>query len=339
MMKHPLMDRRRCLAGLGLLATGLFVEPALASPDVQRSSRKLLGTQIDIVAQGKQANQAIELAFAEMTRQERLMSRYRPDSEISALNRGAGLNAVNVSPETLAVLQRGLELAQLSEGAFDITIGGYQGWSFDPAHPKLPSAAQLRQERELINYRNLVLDPVKRQARLLQVGAQVDLGGVAKLPILQAGMQVLKRHGLDGAMINGGGDVLVTGQLLGRDWRIGLRDPLLPERVMGSLELSDGVVASSGDYERAFVHQGKRYHHVLHPSTGLPTQGAHGVVLLARSPQTVNGLGATAMLMGATKGQRVLSNLPGVESLIVADQAETWMSTGMRLQIKGLGRA
>jgi thiamine biosynthesis lipoprotein len=333
MMKTSLLDRRRCLTGLGLLATGMFVRPALASPHVQRASRDLLGTRIDIVAQGKHADKAMALAFAEMARLERLMSRYRPESEISALNRSAGLAAVDVSRETMAVLQRGLQLARLSDGAFDITIGGYQGWSFDPASPRLPSAAQLMRERALVNHRHLVLDSGKHQARLLRVGVKVDLGGVAKLPILQAGMQVLQAHGLDGAMLNGGGDVLVTGQLLGRDWRIGLRDPRAPERVLGTLELSDGVVASSGDYERAFMVQGKRYHHVLDPGTGLPTQGVRGVALLARGTQAVNGWGATAMLLGAAKGRRLLSGLPGVESLIVDAQAQTWMSAGMRGQL------
>ncbi len=334
MMTPTLLDRRRCVAGLGLLATSLFVRPALASPHVQRASRDMLGTRIDIVAQGKQANQAMALAFAEMARLERLMSRYRPDSEISALNRSAGQAAVEVSPETLAVLQRGLQLARLSDGAFDITIGGYQGWSFDPAKPRLPSTAQLLHERALVNHRHLVLDPAKRQARLLRAGARVDLGGVAKLPILQAGMAVLQAHGLDGAMLNGGGDVLVTGQLLGRDWRIGVRDPRAPERVLGTLELSDGVVASSGDYERAFTVRGKRYHHVLAPRTGLPTQGVRGVALLARSSQAVNGWGATAMLLGAAKGQSLLAGLPGVASMVVDAQAQTWMSAGMRDQLK-----
>lgn len=334
MMKPSLLDRRRCLTGLGLLATGMFVRPALASPLVQRASRDLLGTRIDIVAQGKHASKAMALAFTEMARLECLMSRYRGDSEISALNRSAGLTGVDVSPETFAVLQRGLQLAQLSDGAFDITIGGYQGWSFDPTSPRLPSDAQLMRERVLVNHRYLVLDPKRQQAHLLRAGVKVDLGGVAKLPILQAGMQVLQAHGLDGAMLNGGGDVLVTGQLLGRDWRIGVRDPRSPERVLGTLELSDGVVASSGDYERAFMVQGKRYHHVLDPRTGLPTQGVRGVAMLARTTQVVNGWGATAMLVGAAKGQRLLSGLPRVESLMVDAQGETWMSAGMRDQLQ-----
>lgn len=334
MMMPSLLDRRRCLTGLGLLATGMFVRPALASPHVQRASRDLLGTRIDIVAQGSHASKAMAMAFAEMARLERLMSRYRADSEISALNRSAGLQAVDVSIETMAVLQRGMQLARLSDGTFDITIGGYQGWSFDPASPRLPSAAQLMRERVLVNHQHLALDLKNRQARLLRAGVKVDLGGVAKLPILQAGMQVLQAHGLDGAMLNGGGDVLVTGQLLGRDWRIGLRDPRSPERLLGTLELSDGVVASSGDYERAFMHEGKRYHHVLDPSTGLPTQGVRGVTMLARTTQAVNGWGATAMLVGASKGRRLLSGLPGVESLIVDAHAGTWMSAGMRDQLK-----
>ena len=118
----------------------------------------------------------------------------------------------------------------------------------------------------------------------------LDLGGAAKVPILEAGMQALRRHGIDNAMVNGGGDVLVAGQLNGRPWRVGLRDPRAPEKMLGVLALEgQAIVASSGDYERFFMVDGQRQHHILNPATGRPTHGPHGVGLLARDAASVNG--------------------------------------------------
>lgn len=112
--------------------------------------------------------------------------------------------------------------------------------------------------------------------------------------------------------------MLVSGQLQGHDWRVGLRNPLAPDRLLGVVALSDGIVASSGDYERGFVRNGQRYHHILDPKTGLPTHGPHGVTLVARSVDDVNGLGAAIMVAGAEAGRRLLVPPAGVDALIIA---------------------
>jgi len=331
------LTRRRCLAGVPLLAVGLFVRPALADFSVQHASRRLLGTQVDIVAQGAMRGAvapAVDAAFAEMTRLERLMSRYRADSQVSALARAAGQNPVPVAPELMAILKLATRVSAQSRGAFDITVGAFSGWNFDPAQAQIPSRAELAQEQRFVNYRDVVLDEAQGHAYLRRAGMKLDLGGVAKLPILQAGMRVLQQHDIRDAMINGGGDVLVSGQLQGRDWRVGLRNPLAPERLLGVLALSDGVVASSGDYERCFVRNGQHYHHVLDPKTGLPTHGPHGVTLVARSIDVVNGLGAAIMVAGAAAGQHLLAPLAGVDALITGPGTRPWMSAGMARRLR-----
>lgn len=318
-MTAPL-QRRQCLARLGgLLVAGLGLGgPALARTDIQRATRALMGTKVDIVAQGADTvtmARAIEAAFAEMQRLERLMSHYRSDSLVAALHRRAGQGAVDIPAEMRAVLHRASALSLLSDGAFDITVGAYDGWSFSDAKARIPSDADLRQARRLVDFRDVHL--LGHQARLARPGMRIDLGGVAKLPILQAGLQVLEQHGLRNVMINGGGDVLTRGQLDGRDWRVGIRDPRQPDRLIGTVHLSEGCVVSSGDYERGFVHNGRRYHHVLDPTTGLPTQGVRGVVMVTRHPDTVNGLGASIMAAGAAAGHTLLEALPEVDGLIV----------------------
>lgn len=331
------LARRRYLTAAPLLALGMFVLPALADSSVRHASRRLLGTRVDIVTDGVPADaaaQAIDAAFAEMGRLERIMSRYRPDSQVSALARAAGKHPVPIAPELMSALRLASEVSARSHGAFDITIGAFEGWNFDPGHEQVPGQAELTQERPLVNYRDVVLDSTRGSAYLRRPGMKLDLGGIAKLPILQAGMDVLRQQGISNAMLNGGGDVLVSGRLQGRDWRIGLRDPLAPERLLGVVAITDGVVASSGDYERCFARDGQRYHHILDPRTGLPTRGPHGVTLVARKTSDVNGLGAAIMVAGTAAGRSLLGPMANVDALIVGPGSHPWMSEGMATRMR-----
>lgn len=311
------LHRRQCLSGLGLLVAGWSLYPGLALARVRRETRVLMGTRVELVLGEPHADEplAIDAAWTEMQRLERLMSRYRSDSLVSALHRQAGRGSVEAPPELLAVLRQAAALSERTRGDFDISVGAYGGWSFDTDHPRRPSAQELLEERRLVNHRHVRFEG--ERVRLARPGMRIDLGGVAKLPILQAGMQVLESHGIRHAMINGGGDVLTRGQLYGQDWRVGLRDPRAPEKLLGVVTLRDGCVAASGDYERTFLQSGRRYHHVLDPRTGWPTEGVRGVVLVARNADTVNGIGASAMVGGPVRGLDLMASLPGVDSLLV----------------------
>ncbi|CAN7339270.1 FAD:protein FMN transferase [Rhizobacter sp. LjRoot28] len=331
------LQRRRIVAGLPLLATGLFLQPAFASAQVQQASRDLMGTRVTLTVHGRSADaaqEAMTAAWAEMTRLADAMSRYRTGNTVHALQLAAGVQPVVVPPEMLRTLQAARDLSERSAGAFDITVGAYAGWAFDPAQPRIPDAAELAREQALVNYRDLQLDPAQGRAFLRRRGMRIDLGGVAKLPILHAGLLALQRQGIEGAMVNGGGDVLTTGHLEGRPWRVGLRDPRAPERVLGTLSLNDGIVASSGDYERCFVQAGRRYHHILDPRTGLPTQGPRGVTLVSRRVDDINGLGATIMAAGSDAGRRLLAPMQGVDALIVGRDAGLWTSPGMAARLR-----
>ena len=329
--------RRRVLAGLPLLATALYLKPALANPEVQQASRNLMGTRVDITVQAQQfdvSKRAMAAAFDEMQRLSDMMSRYHPTSVVNALHLAAGLRPIQVPAAMMGTLRMAAGMAQRSRGAFDITVGAYSEWSFDPAQANIPDAALLAREVPLVNFRDLLLDEASGTAYLRRRGMRIDLGGIAKLPILEAGMHVLKRHGIANAMINGGGDVRVSGQLDGRDWRVGVRDPRAPEQLLGKLSLSEGFVAASGDYERYFMRDGRRYHHILDPKTGQPTTGPHGVVLVGRDLSAINGLGAAIMVAGADMGRSLLAPLAGVDALIVARNQGVWMSPGMAARLQ-----
>ena len=335
----PTLTRRRLVMALPLLGGVAWSPNAGARGAPQRASRALMGTQVDIVADGGDAptlNAAIERAFAEMQRLAALMTRYQPDSAVSQINRAAGIHPVAVPPEVMAVLLAARRVSDDSGGAFDPTVGALKAWNFaDGAQHTVPSRRLIERQRQLVDAQGLVCDPRAGTAFLQRRQMAIDLGGIAKLPILEAGLRTLQEHGVSNALVNGGGDVLATGLLQGRPWRVGLRDPEAPQRLLGVVPLTGGaVVASSGDYERFFWHQGRREHHILDPRTGWPTRQVHGVSLLARSAAEVNGLGAALMVQGLERGQDLLAGRPGVEALIVTAAHSTWRTAGMEKALR-----
>lgn len=326
------LGRRRVAFALPLLACGLVIAPVQAKTGVHQSSQALMGTRVDLTLQGEDSaalSVAAQAAFAEMTRLADMMSRYRSTSVVSAINLMAGLQPVPVPPELLRVLMMARQAAQTSGGDFDVTVGALRDWNFDPIHPSIPSARQISEQLSLVNPKGLMIDERAGTAYLTKRGMRLDLGGIAKLPILQAGMQQLQRRDVANAMINGGGDVLVTGQLNRRPWRVGLRDPRRPDQLLGVVSLKQGFVAASGDYERFVMHEGKRLHHILDPKTGYPTHGPHGVVLISEQLEAINGLGAAIMVAGAAAGRTRVANIPGLDALIVDADGSLWRTPGM----------
>jgi thiamine biosynthesis lipoprotein len=331
--------RRRGLA-LGALAGVLLPRAALAHAEhspVQRSAAQLMGTQVDIVAVHADAAlraRALDAAWAEMLRLSEMMSRYRSASQVSLLAQAAGGAPLAIAPELMAVLQQAQDLARRSGGRFDATVGAYADWHFEPGQPAhLPEAATLARQQALVGAQGLQLDAQRGTARLARPGMRLDLGGIAKLPILQAGLRTLALHGVTDALINGGGDVLCSGTLQGRPWRIGLRDPRAPQRLLGVLALRGGVVAASGDYERGFDQGGRRYHHILDPRNGQPSQGLHGLALVSHDVEAVNGWGAAMMVAGQPQAQRWLrEQLPGVQAMLAGPNS-VWLTPGLQARL------
>jgi thiamine biosynthesis lipoprotein len=320
--------------GAGLAGCGWLAAPVLAAGEAPalRGGAELMGTRVDVSLDGadpQPLQRALQAALTEMQRLADMMSRYRGDNPVAALQAAASRHPVVLPPEMIAVLKMAESISRQTGGAFDVTIGALSGWKFDDPRADIPSARQIARELRHVNHRQLILDEIAGSAYLRQRGMRVDLGGVAKLPILQAGMEVLKRHGVADAMINGGGDVLVAGRLHGRPWRIGVRDPAAPERLLAVLPMSDGIVASSGDYERCVLRDGRRYHHVIDPATGYPSEQVRGVTLVGRSVAELNGLGAAAMVLGPAAGAALLLRKPGRQALMVGRDGSLWVSPAL----------
>jgi thiamine biosynthesis lipoprotein len=298
----------------------LFLATGAQAARIQ-DARPLMGTVVELIAEGEdepRLRSAAEGAFREMQRLSDMMSHYDPGSVVSAINDAAGLRPVPVPPELAEVLSQARRVSERTGGAFDITVGALPGFK----DKRLPRPEELAR----VDYRKLRSD--RRSAFLLEPGMRIDPGGIAKLYILEAGRRVLEQRGAARALVNGGGDVVAHSD--GAPWRVGVRDPRAPQALLGAVALARGAVASSGDYERAFVLDGRRYHHILDPRTGYPAQGARGVTLVGPAA-AVNGLGPAIMVLGIDAGKKLIAESPGVEGLIVGARGELWRSPGLRL--------
>jgi thiamine biosynthesis lipoprotein len=317
----------------GLLALGA----AHAHAERLQEARPLMGTVVEITAEGadpQALHGAINAAYAEMNRLSDMMNRYNAASVVSAINDAAGARAVSVPPELMEVLEMAQRMSARTQGAFDVTIGSLQGWRFRPGEERVPTRAEIAAQLPLVDWRKLALDAGERTAFLRAPGMRIDLGGIAKIYILDAGWRALERNGVARALVNGGGDVRAGGPAAGPAWRIGVRDPRAPGTLLGVAEVACGFVSSSGDYERAFVRDGRRYHHILDPRTGFPAVGPSGVTVIATQIEAANGLSVAIMVLGKAAGIRLVAETPGAEAVIVDRDGSVWMSDGFRARLK-----
>lgn len=340
-MKSPQQNRRALLRALLVAVPGLLGACTPKTTARLTESRPLMGTMVEIAVEGEEdaaLRPAVDAAYREMGRLTDMMSHYDSRSVVSAIGAAAARHPVQVPPELMTVLKMARHVSERTHGAFDVTVGSLQGWRFDPQHPRMPTPRQIAADLLNVDYRRLVLDEAAGTSFLQEPGMRLDLGGIAKLYILHAGMEVLQRHGVCNAMINSGGDVQVIGGAAGQPWRIGVRDPRAPRALLGAIELEQGFVISSGDYERYFVKDGRRYHHILDPRTGYPAEGPRGVTLLAKELTKANGLSAAVMVLGKEAGIRLIRETPGIEGLIVDRDGSIWTSAGFRARLRPVPR-
>jgi len=257
---------------------------------------------------------AIAAAFAEIARLELLLSEWREGSEVAAVNQGAGRGPTAVGDELFELLERARDVSVASEGAFDITVGALWGaWDFRWGTARIPSDAELARRLRLIDWRRVVL--ADRAVTLPDPEMRVTLGGIAKGYAVDRASAVLSRRGLTDHLVVAGGDLVARGTKLGRPWRIGIRDPHR-WAIYATLDLRDEGVATSGNYERFFVRDGVRYHHLLDPATGRPARGLAAVTTRAANATAADAYSTAVFVLGAARGVALARRTPGVEALV-----------------------
>ena len=301
---------------------------------VQRT-REMMGTVIQMTVMDvpeAQAGPVLEEAMAEMQRLENMLSEWRPDSEVSQINQAAGRKPVKVSQETLDNVRVGIEVAQWSDGAFDITWAALRGlYLFQPGNERVPTDQELRERLPLVNYKNVVLDLKAETVFLRKKGMMLGLGGIAKGYALEQAANILKRAGFKSFMFFGGGQVVVHGKKGDRAWRVGVQHPRMDD-YFGFVEAEGGSIATSGDYEHAFMRDGQRWHHIIDLKTGRPVQHTAAVTVVSDSAFYADAIDTALFIMGPEKAMEKLSSAPGPKSelLMVDKDMRLHLSPGMK---------
>lgn len=280
--------------------------------------RYVMGTLWTVEARGPHAEAGIEAAFAEVRRLDEALSTYRPESELSRVNREAARRWVSISAETMALLKRALAYAAESDGAFDPTVGPLvRAWGFKHLDYHKPDQQEIDRARAKVGFRSVTLDPLKG-VRFAKPGMELDLGAIAKGYAVDRALAVLKRHGVLAARVDAGGNQGVWGPSPeGGAWHFGIKDPRAEGEVLGVVPLASGGVSTSGDAERGFWLDGVRYGHIVNSLTGWPVQGVLSVTVVAPTAEAADALSTTLYVLGPARGKAFLAGRPGCSALYV----------------------
>ncbi len=321
------------VAALTLLFAGVLVSRLFRESKPFQRSEYIMGTIFDITAVGDDEDRledAAGKAFAEIKRIDELMSRYKEGSEVSLVNKNAGIVPVMVGTELIEVLREGIRISELSEGAFDVTIGPLSNlWAFDEEKKIVPSQEKIEELRKLVNYRKIKIDEAASTVYLEDKGMMIDVGGIAKGYSLAKGVKIFEDAGIKNVIINAGGNLNLRGEKNGRPWRIGIQDPRDESKLIGKLNITDISIATSGDYQRFFIKDGIRYHHILDPKTGYPAKGVISATVIGKSKTSMDGFSSALFILGAEKGAALMKKI-GAEGIIVTDSGEITVSDGLK---------
>jgi thiamine biosynthesis lipoprotein len=330
MRKTPcIFDRLRAIGFRLVLA--FMIVPGAARADWIAREEAIMGTRcaVELWSEDRAKGEAaIKSVFDDMKRIDRLMSTWKEDTEISQVNREAGKHPVKISEEFFRLLQKSVQYSELTHGAFDITYASV-GYLYDFKKGVHPDQQAIDAALPGINWRHMVLDEKKFTVFFTRPGMRIDLGGIAKGHSVDRGIEILQKQGITRAMVNAGGDTRIIGDRFGKPWVVGVRDPDHAGKVFLRLPLSDASFSTSGDYERYFDEDGKRFHHIIDPKTGDSARKCRSVTVISDSATRTDALTKSVFIMGPEEGIKFIDTLSGVDAVAVAPDGKVFYSKGL----------
>ena len=275
------------------------------------------------------AERLIDAVNQEMVRIEALMSTYMEASEVSRVNREAAGTPVKITEELFDLLRKAERVSQLSDGAFDITYASV-GRYYDYRKKLAPDEAQINLAIDAIDYRHVVLNDTDKTVFFTQPHVYIDLGGIAKGYAVDHAITLLKEGGVTSGLVSAGGDTRIIGSKLGRPWIVGVKDPRAEDRNAVMLPLENTAISTSGDYERFFIQDGVRYHHIISPKTGKSAGEVQSVTIIGPDATTTDALSTTIFVMGVEKGLALINRLNGIDCIIVDQQRKLHYSKDLQ---------
>ncbi|MBS1126153.1 MAG: hypothetical protein H6Q93_142 [Nitrospirae bacterium] len=300
-----------------------------------KKSKALLDTFVTITvvaASQDMADKAIEDAFNVIEKFGDLVNFYSDKSELSAINRNAGIREVRVSPETLDIIEKALFVSEKSGGAFDPTIGPeIKLWDF--LKKVKPSDAEIRKNLPLVNYKNIIIDRTKSTVFLSRRDMLLDLGGIAKGFAADLAVQSLKQKGISSGLVAVAGDIKAFGLKPDKKpWIVGIKNPRQKsndDEIIARVPLSDKAISTSGDYERYFIMDGKRFHHLLIPKSGYPANTCQSVSVIADQGVMTDAFSTAFFVLGPERGLGLAKEM-GMDVMIIDSKGALHTTPGLQ---------
>jgi thiamine biosynthesis lipoprotein len=323
------------LVALGMLA--LLTACDNSAPGPQSETELVLGTTVSITIYDEVPSGAFEEAFARVSEIEARMSTSEEDydsTELLEVNRSAGMSPVEVSDDTFHVVQTGLRYAEITNGLFDITIEPLVNlWGIGTEDEQIPSEQEVRELLPLVDYRNVELDAEANTIFLTQEGMGLDVGGIAKGYAADEVARILQEKGVEHALLDFGGNILTVGKKPeGSKWRIGIQSPGRGRgQYLGIATTGPQTIVTSGNYERFFMNDGTRYHHILDPRDGFPARpGLSSVTVLTQQSMAADALSTGLYVMGLEEGMRFAEDMEQIEAIFVTKDQGVYLSSGLQ---------
>lgn len=307
-------------------------------PAVHKRVLKLMGNRFEIsVVSADQdlAESKTELAVQEVKRIELLLTTFNEDSQTNEINRNAGIKPVKVDAEVFNLIGRSLKISALTQGAFDITYGSIDKslWNFDVDMQQLPDKKTAQDSVRLINYRNVILNPADQTVFLKEAGMRIGFGGIGKGYAADCAKNLLQKQGITSGIVNAAGDLITWGnQPDGKPWTIAIADPDQKTQPFSTLNISNMAIATSGNYEKYAVINGKKYSHTIDPKTGLPVSGIKSVSIICPSAELADAMATPVTVMGVKVGLDLINQLQQIACVIIDDHNQVHASKNINLK-------
>lgn len=328
------------------IATGALIVVACYSSTVTTTTGFAMGVRTSVSVVGlseRDAKPAIALALEEFERIDLLMSNWKAESEITRINETAGVKPSPADPEVLEVIDRALSVSALTGGAYDATVGPLMTlWGLRGQGGRVPSDEAVSETLRGVRTADVHVELKSSTIRFGQPGIELDLGGIAKGYGIDAAVTMLKRHGVERALVNAGGDLFALGAPAeGPGWRVGIRHPERPGEVFAIVTLHDEAVATSGGYANFFTAGDRNYAHILDPRTGRPADtDVLSASVVATDATLADALATAVYVLGLSEGSALTERLDDVEAVIIARQPDAdgiliaWVSYGLRDRVE-----
>lgn len=304
---------------------------------IYKRGMRLMGNHFEITvvsAIEEFADYCIEQAVREISRIEKLLTTFNDQSQTAAINRHAGIKPVEVDKEVFDLVARSQSISALTQGAFDISYGSVDKafWNFDTSMARLPDRATARNAVQLINYRKIALDAEQQTVFLREKGMRIGFGGIGKGYAAERAKDVLVKLGVKSGIVNASGDLTAWGQQPnGEDWTVGVANPDHRDQPFSYLNISNLAIATSGNYEKYVIIDGKRYSHTIDPRTGFPTHGIKSVSIICPNAEIADAMATPVTVMGVSAGMNLINQMKDIACIIIDDNDRLYTSNNIKL--------